>query len=100
MSTCYPQPAGSVKISDGETLVLESNYSSAQRHTGVMGLFYVLVAEPSPKSNPVLHASVQVHEKMTIPNSVWVVAFFGMAIAIAVYGWRSQREDGYQSIVL
>ncbi|KAK3042461.1 hypothetical protein RJ639_000185 [Escallonia herrerae] len=46
MSTCYPRP-GSVKIYDGETLVLESNYSSAQRHTGVMGLFYILVAESS-----------------------------------------------------
>lgn len=47
MSTCYPKP-GSVKISDGETLILESNYSSSQQHTGVMGLFYILVAEPSP----------------------------------------------------
>ena len=35
MSTCYPQP-GSVKINVRETLILESNYSSAQRHTGVM----------------------------------------------------------------
>ena len=44
MSTCYPQP-GSMKIMDGETLTLESNYSSSRRHTGVMGLFYLLVAE-------------------------------------------------------
>uniref|UniRef100_A0A2N9FP59 Stress up-regulated Nod 19 protein n=1 Tax=Fagus sylvatica TaxID=28930 RepID=A0A2N9FP59_FAGSY len=51
MSTCYPQP-GSVKINDGETLILESKYSSAQRHTGVMGLFYILVADQLPK--PVL----------------------------------------------
>ncbi|XP_075661845.1 uncharacterized protein LOC142631556 isoform X1 [Castanea sativa] len=48
MSTCYPQP-GSVKINVGETLTLESNYSSAQRHTGVMGLFYILVADQLPK---------------------------------------------------
>ncbi len=48
MSTCYPQP-GSVKINDGETLILESKYSSAQRHTGVMGLFYILVADQLPK---------------------------------------------------
>ncbi|XP_059638818.1 uncharacterized protein LOC132281099 [Cornus florida] len=47
MSTCYPQP-GSVKISHGETLVLVSNYSSAKRHTGVMGLFYILVADSLP----------------------------------------------------
>ena len=49
MSTCYPQP-GSVKIFDGETLILESNYSSSQAHTGVMGLFYILVADQLPKA--------------------------------------------------
>lgn len=51
MSTCYPQP-GSVKIADGETLILESNYSSTQHHTGVMGLFYILVAEQVAKPIP------------------------------------------------
>ncbi|XP_003574848.1 uncharacterized protein LOC100825842 isoform X2 [Brachypodium distachyon] len=45
MSTCYPKP-GSVKVSDGEVLTVVSNYSSYRRHTGVMGLFYILVAEP------------------------------------------------------
>ncbi|KAG6666484.1 hypothetical protein CIPAW_01G033600 [Carya illinoinensis] len=52
MSSCYPRP-GSVKINDGETLILESNYSSTQRHTGVMGLFYILVADELPK--PSIH---------------------------------------------
>ncbi|CAJ1935877.1 unnamed protein product [Sphenostylis stenocarpa] len=47
MSTCYPRP-GSVKIIDGETLTLESNYSNSRGHTGVMGLFYLLVAEQLP----------------------------------------------------
>ncbi|KAI9126924.1 hypothetical protein K1719_002520 [Acacia pycnantha] len=48
MSTCYPQP-GSVEIIDGETVTLESNYSrSSQPHAGVMGLFYLLVAEQLP----------------------------------------------------
>jgi len=47
MSTCYPRP-GSVKIMHGETLTLESNYSSTHGHTGVMGLFYLLVAEQLP----------------------------------------------------
>jgi len=32
----------------GETLTLESNYSSSRGHTGVMGLFYLLVAEQLP----------------------------------------------------
>ncbi|XP_038685154.1 uncharacterized protein LOC119985063 isoform X2 [Tripterygium wilfordii] len=44
MSTCYPKP-GSVKIADGEKLVVESNYNSTQEHIGVMGLFYILVAD-------------------------------------------------------
>ncbi|KAE9603276.1 putative stress up-regulated Nod 19 [Lupinus albus] len=49
MSTCYPKP-GSIKINDGETLTLLSNYSSNNNrgHTGVMGLFYILVAEQLP----------------------------------------------------
>ncbi|VVA19289.1 PREDICTED: stress up-regulated Nod [Prunus dulcis] len=50
MSTCYPQP-GSVKINDGETLSVLSNYSSTQTHTGVMGLFYILVADTLPESS-------------------------------------------------
>ena len=55
MSTCYPQP-GSMKIMDGETLTLESNYSSSRRHTGVMGLFHLFVAEElPPRHSP--HAS-------------------------------------------
>ncbi|KAL0441751.1 UNVERIFIED_CONTAM: hypothetical protein Sradi_0114000 [Sesamum radiatum] len=48
MSTCYPSP-GSGKIAAGETLTLESYYSSAERHTGVMGLFYLLISDSSAK---------------------------------------------------
>ena len=44
MSTCYPKP-GSVTVRDGEVLTVVSNYSSERQHTGVMGLFYILVAE-------------------------------------------------------
>jgi hypothetical protein len=34
-----------VMVRDGEVLTVVSNYSSQRRHTGVMGLFYILVAE-------------------------------------------------------
>ncbi|KQJ99180.1 uncharacterized protein LOC100825330 isoform X2 [Brachypodium distachyon] len=51
MSTCYPKP-GSVKVSDGEVLTQVSNYSSDRQHTGVMGLFYILVAEPQQQTAP------------------------------------------------
>ncbi|XP_009360279.2 uncharacterized protein LOC103950769 [Pyrus x bretschneideri] len=50
MSSCYPRP-GSIRINDGETLTLVSNYSSTQTHTGVMGLFYILVADYLPTSS-------------------------------------------------
>ncbi|KAI4336410.1 hypothetical protein L6164_014941 [Bauhinia variegata] len=55
MSTCYPRP-GSVNILDGETLTLESRYNSSQLHTGVMGLFYLLVAERLPPQH-ISHSS-------------------------------------------
>lgn len=48
MSSCYPEP---VKVTNGETLSLEFNYSNVIGHTGVMGLFYILVSQqlPGPK---------------------------------------------------
>lgn len=46
MSSCYPDP---VKVSYGETLTLEFNYSNVIGHTGVMGLFYILVAQQLPE---------------------------------------------------
>ncbi|KAJ6374630.1 hypothetical protein OIU78_030179 [Salix suchowensis] len=53
MSTCYPEP-GSVQITSGENLLLESNYNSTQKHTGVMGLFYILVADRTTNSHKFL----------------------------------------------
>ncbi|TVU04845.1 hypothetical protein EJB05_47982, partial [Eragrostis curvula] len=44
MSSCYPE-LGAVTVRDGEVLTVVSNYSSERQHTGVMGLFYILVAE-------------------------------------------------------
>ena len=67
MSTCYPQP-GSVRISDRETLTLVSNYSSSRRHIGVMGLFYILVADPLRNSPSSLHHAVKVRF-YTLPQS-------------------------------
>ncbi|CAL5013800.1 unnamed protein product [Urochloa decumbens] len=54
MSTCYPKP-GTVTVRDGEVLTVVSNYSSERQHTGVMGLFYILVAEHEQQQ--VRHAS-------------------------------------------
>ncbi|RDX90550.1 hypothetical protein CR513_27572, partial [Mucuna pruriens] len=46
MSVCYPQ-LGSIKINDGEILTLESRYKNEFR-TGVMGHFYIYLAEKIP----------------------------------------------------
>ena len=59
MSTCYPQP-GTVKISKGETLIIDSYYSSIKNHTGLMGLFYILVADQLPNPMLTFHTVVQV----------------------------------------
>ncbi|KAI8544122.1 hypothetical protein RHMOL_Rhmol08G0270900 [Rhododendron molle] len=102
MSTCYPNP-GSVEISDGETLVLVSNYSREQRHTGVMGLFYILVADASLKSNSLPVSPDEKHKELTVPMALWGIALFGVAIVIAVvvaHRKRNERVDGYESIVM
>ncbi|KAD4889171.1 hypothetical protein E3N88_21244 [Mikania micrantha] len=94
MSTCYPKP-GSVKIIKGETLTLESNYSSKKSHTGVMGLFYILVSDSSLESNTI-------HEESTVPIIFWGIGVFGLAICAAVlvaYQSRLHNKDGYLSIV-
>ncbi|KAI3785944.1 hypothetical protein L1987_45070 [Smallanthus sonchifolius] len=61
MSTCYPKP-GSVKIAKGESVTLESNYSSEKSHTGVMGLFYILVVDTCLN----LSEPVQIHEESKV----------------------------------
>uniref|UniRef100_A0A0V0IEQ9 Putative ovule protein n=1 Tax=Solanum chacoense TaxID=4108 RepID=A0A0V0IEQ9_SOLCH len=104
MSTCYPRP-GSIKISEGETVTLLSNYSNAQRHTGVMGLFYLLVAEPSPKPNSILHSTDETGEIVILQNAIGALtAVFGIALlvgAAVIYQRRNQRDQqGYESILM
>ncbi|KAI3463518.1 hypothetical protein Pfo_020181 [Paulownia fortunei] len=101
MSTCYPSP-GSVKISAGETLTLVSKYSSAHRHTGVMGLFYLLVADSSAKPNAVLRAPAEAHKSMMMSNFVWPIVLFGVAlivVVIFVLKGRNGRGEGYEAML-
>ncbi|GLT39909.1 hypothetical protein SLA2020_140750 [Shorea laevis] len=101
MSTCYPQP-GSVKISDGETLIVESRYSSAINHTGVMGLFYILVADQLPQSASTMHSLVQANG---VPSSylfaaVALIAVVAIGAGVMIHNrLKHRREDGYQPIV-
>ncbi|GAB4845814.1 hypothetical protein Ancab_039223 [Ancistrocladus abbreviatus] len=90
MSTCYPQP-GTLKLSEGETLILESNYSSAQKHTGVMGLFYILVADQ-------VHMPEIGSRDVFVP--LWAVFVLAVAIVAAVvYRQKSEGKDHYQPIL-
>ncbi|KAK1294649.1 hypothetical protein QJS10_CPA16g00786 [Acorus calamus] len=99
MSTCYPNP-GSVRINDGEVLTLESNYTSSQMHTGVMGLFYILVANPLPEST--IFALSSVHDHISSSIYVYGLVILGVVMAVAVIlGFRrGNGEQGYQTIVM
>ncbi|KAG9148439.1 hypothetical protein Leryth_016915 [Lithospermum erythrorhizon] len=95
MTTCYPRP-GTVKIHEGEMLTLVSNYSGIQRHTGVMGLFYILVADSSPHQNSTMHSLMV--EKVAIHNAVWIIPLLVSACVVAAY--RRKRSDSYESILM
>ncbi|KAK8657841.1 hypothetical protein V6N13_036060 [Hibiscus sabdariffa] len=101
MTTCYPQP-GAIEISRGETLILESNYSSIRHHTGVMGLFYILVADKLPKPMHTLHTIIQTQDTIMPSTILWVVVeTIGAVAVIAVaihYKLKREGEDGYEAI--
>ncbi|WMV57736.1 hypothetical protein MTR67_051121 [Solanum verrucosum] len=102
MSSCYPRP-GSIKLSEGETTTLLSNYSNDQRHIGVLGLFYLLVAERSLKHNSTLHSADGTGEIVILQNVVGALAVFGIALlvcAVVIYQRRNTRDqEGYESIL-
>ncbi|KAG6480136.1 uncharacterized protein LOC122021780 isoform X1 [Zingiber officinale] len=89
MSACYPEP-GSVRVTDGEVLTLESNYSSSQAHTGVMGLFYILVAEVAPG-------------EMELPKHTLSFVLAGgvlMAAAGICYLWKKRKNAAYETLAI
>ncbi|CAN1255239.1 hypothetical protein LINPERPRIM_LOCUS8919 [Linum perenne] len=105
MTTCYPEP-GSLKLTAGEELVLESNYTSSNTrgHTGVMGLFYIMVADQAPPpSMTLLHDSVSLFNEVS-GNGWTVLALVGLAmvaVAVGFSSWlkkRRESEDGYHVI--
>ncbi|CAK7336861.1 unnamed protein product [Dovyalis caffra] len=103
MSTCYPEP-GSIQITAGEKLVLESNYSSTQKHTGVMGLFYILVADRTPNPTNFLYYPIHMHKNMKVSTpAIAIVAVFGLAIIAIAVGLvsrpKKEREEGYEPIM-
>nr|GMC69078.1 uncharacterized protein LOC109169227 [Ipomoea batatas] len=103
MTTCYPQP-GSVKIAEGEMLTVASNYSSTHSHTGVMGLFYILVAEPLQTSNSIMHTQHKTGETVNPTYALWALfALCGIAVlaaAIIAVKRSTERDNGYEAIVV
>ncbi|KAJ6832047.1 uncharacterized protein M6B38_345290 [Iris pallida] len=110
MSSCYPKP-GSAQVSDGELLTVVSNYSNTRLHTGVMGLFYIFVAEPIPQQNLVLpRAQTQDKSIMHILSSSpwvaegmnywWAFVLVGgiMAVVIVISYRRKNVGQGYQTL--
>ncbi|CAF1707813.1 unnamed protein product [Brassica oleracea var. botrytis] len=95
MSSCYPEP---VKVSSGETLTLEFNYSSAVGHTGVMGLFYILVAQQLPEPESSLPALFQWKDVSFLSFLAATVVVAVVVLIAAVVYRRQNREDGYQSL--
>ncbi|CAE6231309.1 unnamed protein product [Arabidopsis arenosa] len=98
MSSCYP--ADPVKVSYGETLKLEFNYSNEVGHTGVMGLFYIFVAQQLPEPNNSLPKLFEVPARslsFLAILAVTVVVAFVVLIAAVIYR-RQNQEDGYQSL--
>ncbi|CAM8915980.1 unnamed protein product [Rhodiola kirilowii] len=104
MSTCYPEP-GSVTLSDGEILTFESNYSRTQFHTGVMGLFYILVADHTERPLHTNHVQKQLQMTKPVKMLDWVpiMGLLGVAVivaaGIAYHRRKIPTEDGYQSIM-
>ncbi|XP_068666102.1 uncharacterized protein [Aristolochia californica] len=98
MSTCYPKP-GSVRIADGEILTLESNYNSTQMHTGVMDLFYILVADPTTSMQ--LADSSTSHMSRWFPSYTWPLVFIGIVVTISIgigYLQKKAGKEDYQPL--
>lgn len=94
MSSCYPEP---VKVSYGETLTMEFNYSNAVGHTGVMGLFYILVAQQLPE--PVISVPRLFQRSVSLLAFLMATVVVAVVVLIAAVVYRRQnREDGYQSL--
>ncbi|EOA13299.1 hypothetical protein CARUB_v10026327mg [Capsella rubella] len=98
MSSCYP--ADPVKVDYGETFTLEVNYSNVVGHTGVMGLFYIVVSQQLPEPESSLPNLFQAPA-----SSVSFLAFLAVTVVVAVVVLisaviyrRQNREDGYQSL--
>ncbi|KAJ4728912.1 Stress up-regulated Nod 19 [Melia azedarach] len=102
MSTCYPEP-GSIKLTAGETLIVESNYSSSLHHTGVMGLFYFLLADRVPEPYSFFDVLTNNHRHMKHSAYSWAaVVLLGAVVVVVVAAvWYHRRKEnvyGYQPV--
>ncbi|KAM3289932.1 hypothetical protein P3S67_018221 [Capsicum chacoense] len=74
---------------------------NAQRHTGVMGLFYLLVADH--QQSLIRSYIPQIEEIVILHNAIGALVVFGIALlvgAVVIYQRRNQREEGYKPILM
>ncbi|XP_057866334.2 uncharacterized protein LOC131073835 [Cryptomeria japonica] len=101
MGSCYPEP-GSVQIHGGETLKLQSKYSKERSHTGVMGLFYLLIADPMENRALYSHQPEQassLHVNRFLPIGLLIAFALLAGLGLAAYSIKKRREDGYEYII-
>ncbi|KAJ0112000.1 hypothetical protein Patl1_01342 [Pistacia atlantica] len=77
--------------------------AATREHTGVMGLFYILVADRVPEPLPFSYLPVKMYNKMNRTTYVWAaMVLVGLVAAAAVvkYRYRNKGEDEYQPIMI
>ncbi|XP_024531121.1 uncharacterized protein LOC112340484 [Selaginella moellendorffii] len=96
MSTCFPEP-GTVTVASGEKLHLSSSYSSAQEHTGVMALFYLILSDDDTVS---LRQFKDVKNRVNVMAvTLAIVAVLALVVGFSI--WKKKREPhgGYSALL-
>lgn len=92
MTSCYPDPT-SIYIRPREKLRLKASYNNEERHTGVMGILLLLIADgPAP---PSLGLRSVVVEEAVSGTLIGLVVMAAVVLGgVRVYQWRNKRRAG------
>ncbi|EFJ15748.1 hypothetical protein SELMODRAFT_422686 [Selaginella moellendorffii] len=97
MSTCIPKP-GTLMVASGEKLHFSSSYSSAQEHTGVMGIFYLMVSD---------NDTVSLGEIKDVKNRVnvmvvtlGIVVVLALAVGFTIWNKKPESHERYSALLV